>query len=144
MEQSLADEVLRLSQGLSSIPGITQLEIDGFIKTYLHIRAYGIAYKPESVSSFFEYVFARASNARHATLLRDLTDSLDAGFRQIIVTIKAKGQKLVYVHHGLWSWVSDTDSDTLRVRPKICASQLFYVCYFNDSVIMILVILVTM
>ena len=111
MEQSLAD-VSILRGILSSITGMTTTKIDGFIETYMVIRAYGLAHSPQLVPEFVAAVTAGVATASFATLLDDLTTALDTGFMLIVVRIKVAGQRQTYEHHGLWG--PETQS---RVRP---------------------------
>lgn len=121
MEQSSPGPELRLRNLLSSVPGITALHIDGFIKAYLHIRAYGELHNPQQVHAFDAAVLVQVSATGHATWFEDLTTSLHTGFMLIVVRITAPGLKQEYNHCGLWSDEVGTKSRVRTYLGSLCA-----------------------
>jgi len=118
MEQSSPDHVLQLKNLLSSIPGITALQIDGFIKAYLEIRAYGVHQNQQEVDAFDAAVVEGVFTAEYATLLEDLTASLHNGFKLIVLKIIVPGQKQEYNHCGLWRDESERDGSEKKSRVR--------------------------
>ena len=116
MEQSLPDDVTTLRGILSSLTGVTTAQIDGFIEIYIHFRAYGFAHRPQLVPAFVAAVIEGVTTAAFATLLEDLTFSLNSGFMRIVVRIIAPGQKQEYEHQGLWGPERGLETQS-RVRP---------------------------